>query len=540
MQVLKKVRFCGLIVIVLGYAQTERWVYTYNGPAGTFDETNSVAYGTDGNIYAGGSSTDTIGGKNFTVISLSSDGTERWVYQYNGPGNDEDVGAVIYGTDGNLYGVGHTTEIDLDRDLMVLSLTTEGAERWVYQYNGTTNLNDCAMEIIYGADGNLYIAGYSNSDGGFNSNLTVISLTNTGQERWVYIYPGPATFCAMAEDIVYGSDGNLYIAGSTGGTSDFTVISLTADGRERWSYIYNPAGGMDYGACSVIYGPDGNIYAAGESFLYPSCAFTVVSLTPDGTQRWIYTYDVTGIDHACDIAYGLDGNLYVAGYTFSGTNNDFTVISLTPNGVERWVYTYNGCPGYPNSIDEAYTIVCGLDSNIYAAGFSTQSSATSWDFTVISLTPSGNQRWIYTYNGPANNVDRAVAIAYGSDGNLYAAGDSYISINPYNTDFIVISLEAGQKIEEQKNPSSSGEFLSTPSLFRDRIDIKFNKPSQNPLKIILHNIYGACVYEKSYSYTPSFLAIQDERIANLSPGVYFLSVVSKEKNHCRTVKLIKP
>ncbi len=52
-------------------AQTERWVYRYNGPGSSYDWANSLVYGADGNIYAAGGSYGIGTYDDFTVISLN-------------------------------------------------------------------------------------------------------------------------------------------------------------------------------------------------------------------------------------------------------------------------------------------------------------------------------------------------------------------------------------------------------------------------------------------------------------------------------------
>ena len=99
------------------------------------------------------------------------------------------------------------------------------------------------------------------------------------------------------------------------------------------------------------------------------------------------------------------------------------MISLTPSGTERWVYTYDGSG---NGTDFARSVVVGLDGHIYAAGFS-EGSGTGADFTVVSLTSSGVERWVYTHNGSADTIDYACSVVYGADGNIYITGWSYDS-----------------------------------------------------------------------------------------------------------------
>jgi len=376
---------------------TTNWINRYNGPGNSDDRANSLAYGTDGNIYAGGQSRGS-GTNDFTVISLNPIGSERWVYRKtNGMAY-----SLVYGTDDNIYAGGGAPGISSPSDLTVISLTPTGNESWVYQYNGQANRSDVSYSLVYGADGNIYTAGYCfNIPYDPTADLAVISLTPTGAERWVYLYNGPGDRDDWANSLAYGTDGSIYVAGFSGYVQasiyDFTVISLTSSGAENWVYR-NPYGG----AYSLVYGADGNIYAAGYSTGSGiNDDFTVISLTSSGTQRWIYRYNGPGNsdDRANSLAYGTDGNIYIAGYsTGSGTNDDFTVISLTSSGTQRWVYRYNG-PG--NGDDRANSLAYGTDGNIYAAGNSVDNGPGS-DFTVISLTPipppPQPQIWTYSRN----------------------------------------------------------------------------------------------------------------------------------------------
>jgi hypothetical protein len=154
-------------------------------------------------------------------------------------------------------------------------------ENWIYRYNGTGNGYDCANALVYGADSNIYATGYSYGVYGF-FNAIVISLTTTGHTNWVRRPNGPDYFWSQAYSLVYGADGNIYVAGSGTDSSTsggFTVISLTTAGNTSWVYRY---GGPIYWAYSIIYGIDGNIYAAGSSIgSDTSDDFTVISLPSD-------------------------------------------------------------------------------------------------------------------------------------------------------------------------------------------------------------------------------------------------------------------
>jgi uncharacterized delta-60 repeat protein len=426
-------------------AQRERWVYRYNGPGNGGDGARSIVTGLDGNLYAAGRSQGSGTGYDFVVISLTASGAERWIYRYSGPVNSPDAAvSIAVGPDSNIYAAGYIWGDGSCYDFTVISLTPSGEQRWIYQLDGPAGGSDCANSIVTGPKGNVYVAGYS-CGSGTSEDFTVVSLDPSGGERWVYRYDGPGGYSFdEANSIVMGSDGNLYAAGQSGPEHqahhrDFTIMSLTESGAERWIYLYNgPADSTD-AARAIVMGSDGNLYAGGMSQgLGTLWDFTVVSVTSSGEERWVYRYTDIGYfwGEASAITMGSDGNVYVAGWTtrFETVSEDFTVVSLDPLGGERWIYRYDGPDSYS---DEANSIVMGSDGNLYAAGWS-HGSGTDRDFTVLSLDIKGAERWVYRYDGPGNYDDRAYSIVTGPDGNLYAAG--YSSGSGTGIDLTVISL----------------------------------------------------------------------------------------------------
>ncbi|MEO0095196.1 MAG: hypothetical protein ABIL46_00075 [candidate division WOR-3 bacterium] len=427
------------------FAQTERWVYRYNGPGNSHDYAHSIVYGMDGNIYAAGQS---FGGEparsDFTVISLTSTGTQRWVYRY--PNHYEDnAWAITYGQDHNIYAAGYVNGTAMD--LAIISLTSSGALRWIYTHNGPLNSDDYAVSIIQGSDGNIYAAGRS---GGISTHdLFVVSLTPSGTERWVYYYDGSAHLLDAAYSISYGPDGNLYIAGHGGGGAGrhFIVLSLTTSGELRW--VYDNGGTNDWMsyAYSLTFDQLGNVYACGYIWYTGSWSdFTVVKLDTSGNEQWIYRYNSpwNGYEGAYSIVYGADGNIYAAGAGTSANTsfNDLLVISLTPAGEERWIYYYGSPSGLNDGAEE---IVYGDNGKLYITGYCTVSSnAEDWDMIVIEMDTNGVANWIYRYDGPGHYKDQGEGIVFGSDNNIYVAGWSCGA----NQDFLILSLTASLDIAE--------------------------------------------------------------------------------------------
>jgi uncharacterized delta-60 repeat protein len=449
-----------IIMIVLPIvllAQIENWVYTFNGPGNGWDQVSKIIYGADGNLYAAGFSQGIGTGRDFTVISLKTDGDTNWIYTYNGSGDDEDwVHSIIYGADGNIYAAGRSIGSTTDYDVIVVSLTQAGDTNWTYRYNGAGNYADLAYSIVHGADGNIYAAGFSEETYINHLDFLVISLNTDGDTNWTYTYNGPVNRSIDgAESIIYGADGNIYAAGGTHGVNingDGLVVSLNTDGDTNWTYTYNGAGNQIDLFRQIIYGEDGNLYAAGYSTGNGSYIdLIVINLDTLGNENWVYTYNGPGdsTDLAYSITYGDDGNIYAAGRSRgSDVDFDFFVVSLKTDGDTNWTYRYDG-PG--NYWDDAYSIVYGADGNIYAAGYSDGSNPVD-DFTVINLDTLGNENWVYTYNGPGNSYDHAYSIVYGADGNLYAAGYT-TAVGSAGQNLTVISLGTTLGINDVKTDS---------------------------------------------------------------------------------------
>ena len=510
---------CLLLLLISSiHAQTENWIYQYTTPGQ--DEVRKLVYGSDGNIYLCGFSGTN---RDMRVVSLTDSGTLRWTYYYNGPANENDEAlSIIYGADENIYICGQSTGIGSDQDFTIISLYKNSpTERWIYRYNGPGNRADCAFSIIYGLDGNLYAAGYTYGNGSAQD-FTIISLTTTGQERWIYTYNGPGNDYDIANSIVYGQDGNLYACGlSTGSTTDrdITVISLTTTGAERWIYRYNGTGnGLD-AALSICYGSDGNIYVCGRSER-TSSDFTIISLSSDGTERWVYQYDGEGNndDIAHFLVYAPDSNIYACGLSTSLAGDwDFTVISLTNLGQERWVYKYNGAL---NSTDCAYSLTYN-NNNLYICGFSSESPSSSYDILTVSLTNTGQERWIYRYDGEDHLLDIARTIVYGADNNIYIAGYSIDSLN--NSNMIVIDLTVAG-IDEN---CEGNDLLTVQSIFKDKITLKLNSIPPGQISAVIYSINGIPVFKKCVTANSNTLTIKG--LSVLQNGVYILQLYANNR-----------
>jgi len=533
--IILKINFCTLLILALSSAQVQRWKYQYNGGGG--DAAYKVVYTRDNYVCAAGQTIYPGMEQDMMLVGLDTLGNLVWGPLYYGYYYTDIVYNLRSSQDNNLYLAGSATiRPDEDFDFVILAATSTGSPTWSYVYDYASSYDE-AYSVVQGTDGNVYAAGYNcegNWTEGFDFDFIVISLTNGGTQRWMYQY-NDGGFRPWrtdgAYDIVYGDDDNIYAAGDisndTLGTQsyDLAVVSLTPSGTQRWVYIYNgPADNMD-DARSTVY-KNGKIYVAGFSTgTGTSHDITVLCVNTSGQQQWVYRYNgsANGLDEARQIIYGDDGNLYITGYcSGSGTSNDFIVISLDTLGNERWVYTKNS-PS--NSQDEAYSVTYGQNS-IYACGFIYNGTARD-AFAVISLDTMGNEKWTYLYDGVANGYDHARSIVFGNDRNIYAAGEA-AETGQFNSDFTVISLRdtTFTGIEDKKESSLQTKKLNlivkTPTGKNLAFLLSSSKPEDAVFSI--YNSIGQKILSKKINISSGLEYHNITLPQNLSCGVYFLKV----------------
>jgi hypothetical protein len=418
-----------ILLFCVGLSAQERWLYLYDGPASGFDAAVWLVEGADGNLYGAGWSPGVGSGDDLAVASLTTSGVERWVYRYNGPGNDGDgAWSIDADGDGNVYAAGYSIGVGTGLDLVVVSLDTWGAVRWVYRYDGPASGEDRAYRVAVGTDGNVYAVGISTGIG-TGADLTVISLTPQGDERWIYRLDGPASDYDEGWECSPGPDGNFYVMGGITDAAtgrDFIVISFASSGDVNWLYTYDgPASGLD--ACAkVVAAANGNIYATGYSEgVGTNWDMATICLNSSGEEQWVHRFTTPGdsVEVPDYLTVGLDGNIYASGVCGAevwqgGPHGDLAVVSISPEGETRWVYRYNG-PG--NGYDEVHGATIGPDGNWYGSA-ACDGIGTFRDLTVLSVSPSGWERWVYVYDGTGHFLDYGFPVVVDEEWDVYAAG----------------------------------------------------------------------------------------------------------------------
>ncbi|MEO0228189.1 MAG: SBBP repeat-containing protein [candidate division WOR-3 bacterium] len=198
---------------------TEQWVMRYNGSDNSSDGAHAIALDSLHNVYVTGGSAGLGTYTDIATIKYSTSGVQQWVVKYHK--GDEWANAIIVNGVGDVYVTGGS--LDTSLDYVTIKYSTDGIEQWVARYDGPAHFWDEAFAIALDTSDNIYVTGRSY---GVQHDFATVKYNANGVEQWVIRYNGPTNSEDWATDIVIDSIGNCYVTGYSNGPNsyDFTTI----------------------------------------------------------------------------------------------------------------------------------------------------------------------------------------------------------------------------------------------------------------------------------------------------------------------------
>lgn len=331
--------------------------------------------------------------------------------------------AIAVGPNGNIYVAGYSESQTSDFDFMTIKYDVNGNRLWVRHYDAGYFDEDMATAIAIDTQGNIYVTGYSEADG-TDYDFSTIKYDPSGNVLWTKTYDSGIGDTDVATAIALNSTGYVYVTGySKTNTSDFDYVTIRYDSDGNATFFASHDGsGMEDKARGIAVDQNGNVYVTGHSMTdNDDFDFLTVKYNPSGNVLWSKTYDsgISDIDMATAIALDSSGNAYVAGYAMTDSSDfDYVTVRYDPDGNATFFASYDGA----GMEDAAQGIVVDNTGNVYITGSSNHPD-TELDYLTIKYDDNGSLLWASRYNN-ADMDDAAQSIALNNQGKPIVTGYS--------------------------------------------------------------------------------------------------------------------
>jgi len=277
--------------------------------------------GADGALYGTSARSSTISG---SAWRITTQGAFSLLHAFNGADGQDPGGGLVQDSAGTLYG--STVSGGPSNCGTIFSITAAGAFATLYAFSCGADGNAPRGALVFGGDGNLY--GVTNG-GGSNDFGTVFRITTGGVLTSLYSFKDAADGVGPQSGLILGADGNLYGTASGGTMARGTIFRITSAGVLTTLYELSPGDGS--GPSGLVQDAKGTLYGeATRTDPYPGGGYgTLFEFTSAATFVTLRAMDFhTGANPAGGMTIASDGNLYGTD-SAGGTNGWGAIFSLS-------------------------------------------------------------------------------------------------------------------------------------------------------------------------------------------------------------------
>ena len=364
---------------------------------------------------------------------------EVWVQRYNGPTDSDDrATSAAVDPSGNVIVAGRSDAGIARDDWLIIKYSGAGVPLWTNRYNGPANSVDSANAVAVDTDGNVIVTGFSIASEYFASGLTysdfdyaTIKYSGAGVPLWTNLYGLGSEDLASA--VAVDASGNVFVTGSSLG--DYATIKYSGAGVALWTNRYNAPGNGDDSANALAVDGSGNVFVTGSSCAQDGfnrvCDYATIAYSGAGVPLWTNRYNGpgNGDDIANAVAVDGSGDVFVTGYSLVSVYDDgydyyydydYATIKYSGAGVALWTNRYNG-PA--NGVDVASAMAVDTSGNVFVTGYS-DGGIGHYDYATIKYSGAGVPLWTNRYLGVAGAYDGAPTLAVDGSGNVFVTGHS--------------------------------------------------------------------------------------------------------------------
>jgi len=526
----------------------------------------------------------------FTVCSYAQSTTIQWQHMYGGE-NDDNNNYSIHTKDGGFLMAGNTssktgnvTGFYGNTDIWVVKTDSIGNIMWERCYGGWADDyivgNDAVKETN---DSGYIIAGGTNSDNGDLSlcptghicgSIWVIKINRLGDIQWQKRYGG--SHIDDAHSIQQTFDGGYVFAGFTtsndgdvsgihGSSSsgyyqpDMWVVKLDDTGSIQWQKCLG--GSSNEVANSIMQTTDSGFIVGGHCMSsdgdvaghhadsIPNWDNWVVKLNSIGNIEWQRCIGGSSDEDISNIKQTRDGGYIYTAYIGASTDgdykyftraNDLYIFKLDRTGNIRWSKNYGGSKGdfafEITELNNAYIAVGGSYSNDGDVKGHYGDTSTQ-DVWIVKIDTVGNLLWNKSVGGSGRDIGKSVY--YVSDSNFVVNaysestdGDIKTGINHGGFDYWLLRTDSAQESTGIAPLCGNSRTINVyPTITDGIVNVRMATVAE-PVNIFVTDATGKVLIENSVHLNSFSLSL-----ANYSPGLYFITIVSDNINS--SYKVIK-
>jgi uncharacterized repeat protein (TIGR03803 family) len=412
-------------------------IHYFTGTDG-YSASGALIQASDGYLYgtaAGGGSNN--GG---VVFKVSFDGNYDVVYSFgSNPGDGfSPVGALVQGSDGDLYGVTANGGGSFNCYFgcgTIFKVTTSGSLTTLHNFNGDDGSYPNGP-LVQGSDGDFY--GTTGGEGTQDGPGTVFKITPSGTFTNLY------TFCSAQNcvdgyqpfaGLIQANDGNFYGTSYYGGTDypSGTIFRMTPAGVLTTLHDFNHTDGAEpYGG--LTQGSDENFYGT-------------TGLGGDNNYGTVFRLDVFATLSVAKVGSGtVSGG---EGHIYCGKACSYTYVygtQVTLSAVPAPGYTFAGWAGCDN-VNGSYCSVTMISAKNVTAVFNSVSNITLTSLTFKPPYVRGGQlsAGTLTLSGPAPPGGLGIALSSDHPGVAHPPSFVIVPANKTSVQFAVNTFPVKSK-----------------------------------------------------------------------------------------------
>jgi hypothetical protein len=436
------------------------WYRNLDGGLSLSDAGQRLAVGPDGSVSVTGVASAASGLQDMLTVKYDSAGNLVWSHRFIGPPDRaEGPQDIIIDDHGNTYVVGQVyngnrVQGGTDWDYVTIKYAPDGEVLWTRLYDGEYHWADTPMAIVAAPGGGVYIGGFSmkepDSLDRFRTHFHVMKYDEDGNQQWEVLFDHPVHGGAGCNDLAIDSAGNIVAIGAiarpnaTGQIgSDLITMKISPGGDVLWTRYWNTTDFVhetDEGYQVRIDAQD-NPHVFGRTFTSAGNRNqdeVIVKYTPAGDEVYVYITDFARPDGMIDATFDPQGNSYFVGGWSNALDHDGVMVSLSPSGQERWRRIFDGTGTYDRQ--EAHFAQFGPDGRLYVGLDWQYADVAGFDVTIAVLSSSGTplEQWRFDTGSNSDTFQSIGGWGMDSQGSIFAAGFSWFT--PTLGDYLVMKL----------------------------------------------------------------------------------------------------